>query len=233
MSSNENKSLKTIGIIIGIAVSCITIFTFITGVASLNLLRQKNEPSYESSSEQQVTSPDTNIPGFISTPELPPTPFGLYNPSGAIEPGQPIIVDDYQLYLDENSFELYTGIGGPNILVNIAVKNLSNNSKIFRYTPSSIKIKDDTGRIYDYIEGRHCDSASPYIETKAIQLQPGESIKIYSFDSGTSNWWWCKNSHPELLPWYEGDISGDANYIIVEFNGFGPFSGFEVQIPIG
>jgi hypothetical protein len=233
MSSNGNSTLKVVGIISGIIVSCIAIFTFITGVASFNLLKQRDKPTTESPTEQQNAAPNTNNPVIVSTPENTPTPFGIYNPTGTIEAGQPIIVDNYQLYLDGNSFELNNEWGTPYILVKLAIKNLSNNSRIFRYTASSVIIKDDTGKIYDYLEGQQCDSASPYIETKALQIQPGESIEIGSYWSYPSAWWWCLKGSPEILPWYEGDISANAQYIIFEFNGFGPFSGFEVRIPIG
>lgn len=235
MSSNNNSSLlKVVEIIGGIIVSCIAIFTFITGVTSLNMFKPRDKPTAEAFTEQQNASPNINDPVVVSAPENTPTPFGIYNPVGEIEAGQPIIVDNYQLYIDRNSFNLVIDdlSGGPYILLKLAVKNLSNNNRIFRYTVNSITISDDTGRIYSFVPNYQCDSGSP-IETKPLQIQPGESIEISSCSSSPSSWWWCLSNHPELLPWYEGDISATAQYIYFEFNGFGPFSGFKVRIPIG
>jgi len=60
-SSNKNSTLAIVGTIIGIVVSCIAIFTFITGVSSLNLFVQVNQPSYQEPSQPEV-SPNTNPP---------------------------------------------------------------------------------------------------------------------------------------------------------------------------
>lgn len=168
-------------------------------------------------------------------PESTPTIQGIRNPSGVVPLGEPIIVDGFQLYVDANSFEIVNDslVGGPYLRVSFAVKNVDEIKRVFRFAPSSVTIRDDAGKVYQFIQtSRNCDSATPYMETKAVELQPGESVVIGSHRSGTSAQNWCFSNYPQLMPWYEGTIPAEATRIIFDFKGFGPFEGFSIEIPI-
>ena len=52
MISNSKKSPKVVGTIIGLIVACFGIFAFVTGIVSLNLLKQRDKPSYEAPTNQ-------------------------------------------------------------------------------------------------------------------------------------------------------------------------------------
>ncbi|MCW5874907.1 MAG: hypothetical protein KIS88_09720 [Anaerolineales bacterium] len=161
-----------------------------------------------------------------------PTPFGIHNPSGALEAGTPIIVDDYQLLVDRNSYEL-GGFTTDNYLsVNVEVKNLTERPRVFQYTPSSLVVKDDTGRIYEYLVGDCSNRRSAYFAVKTIAFEETETVRIGSYDFFLSSSNWCTDGHSTTIPWYELAISPQTNFLIFEFTDFGPFTGFEVWIPI-
>ena len=227
MQNNSNSFWATVlGGILVTVIGGVILANLVGGDASSPV---QNVPSASSNNiTQQLPTQVTT--SFTPAPSFTPTPSGIYNPSGRIDAGQPIIVDGYQLYVDSNSYQLVQS-GGTFLTIKLAVKNLGDNQKVFRYAPNSITIKDDTGKIYEHIVQRGCEGTSGYVDTKSLSIQAGSSVTIQPA-SLSSSFWWCLEGMNEYIPYYDGNISAGAKYLIYEFNGFGPFSGFEIWIEL-
>lgn len=223
MSQSSKNSVGMIATVIGILVSCITIFSFVTGIVSLNLFG-KSENSNTQRAEEYVPSsaeePNTQ-PEFSSNESSQSTPVisGIRNPTGRIAAGELIIVDDFSLIV-KPSFVIDEGWEGETLIyIEIVVTNLSNKSRLFSYNrPNSLSLKDDLGNSFSPF-----DNASDFYQSFQFSFNSEKSV---TFES-------AYNAHGELqIPVFEGEIASGASQLMVVFNGFGPFSGFEVSIDL-
>lgn len=225
MSSNNSSIVKTLATIAGLVVSCIAIFTFITGYSTLrdmfnstnnNPNTSNNSPVMQPAQQQEVDTPTTG-------------PFGIRNPSGTIQAGNTIIVDDLALNVEpENAFST----GSDYIRLQFYVENISAQKKLFRFTPNSISLIDDVGNTYDvtfkYNVNCHTSDLS---KIRQVSIASGREITFKSAGENDGNWWCSSVSTSQSsLPMYTGPISISAKKLYIVFNGFGPFSGFQVEI---
>jgi hypothetical protein len=223
MSNNNegflNKKVALVGGVIGIVVSCLAVFTFFTGITSFNLLTNKRQAN-----SQQDTAEPQSAPIFTTAPEilineLEPTPRGIRNPSGIIPAGEIIIVDDFSLVV-KPSFKIDEGWEGETLIyIEIVVSNISNRSRLFSYDrPQSLSMKDNLGNSF-----RPFDNSSDFYQSFQFSFDSGATV---TFES-------AYNAHGKLqIPVFEGEIASGASQLIVSFDGFGSFTGFEISIDL-
>lgn len=208
-------------IIVGIIV------TVVGGLILANLTGEKSttpvvEAPVSSAAEVVAESPvEAEAPAVA---EAAPTMTGVRNPSGVIPAGTKIIVDDLMLVV-EDKYKLDTAtISKGNIIFYLAVQNISDRQKLFSYTNDSIRIKDNLGNTYQPDLGWD-DEAKIMYTVKQDSIEPGEAFSIFSFDVTSA-------LAVERIPWYKGPIASGASQLIIEFDGFGPFSGFSCAIDL-
>ena len=155
---------------------------------------------------------------------LTPTPMGIRNPSGVIPAGKTIIVNDMALVVEDSysvkvsPFADLVGNATPYIHIELIVQNLSGRTRLFSWIrPESLILKDDLGNVYNPV-----DTGPSFYRTLQVSLDSGDT-QHFSSSSGAGF---------SAIPIYEGPIAPGASQIIIEFNGFGPFSGFEVSIDL-
>jgi hypothetical protein len=183
-------------------------------------------------------APPTSIPTNTATPTetatptstkpLPtPTEHGVVDPKGIIPAGMPVIQDGYVMVVDPSGLL----IDGDFIGFRIQVRVLGDSSRLFRYNASTLRLKDNLGNQYDYYYtigySRKCTESDLYL-AKQIMIEPKTEI-IIKPESGmmyTSYFWWCLDGQDKAIPGFIGNIPPEADSMILEFEGFGPFSGF-------
>jgi len=212
------KTIALIGGIIGILVSCIVIFTFVTGVDSLNTLNPKAGDNENNSNNVGVNP--TNPPDTFTTSSdyVDPTPSGIRNPTGPVPAGVPVLAEDFSLIV-EDDYKILTA--DQEIVITILVKNIGNRKHLLNYTRSAVALKDDAGQSYSY---RLSQSSDLYVDLQK-DIEPNEVFRI----KGTP---FYGTDSPEWLPTFQGPISAQAKKLIVVFNGFGPFNGVEVEMDL-
>lgn len=175
------------------------------------------------------TLPNTSTPTI--TPPIPtPTEFGVLNPQGILPAGMPVIVDDYVLVVDKSSLTIDDNFIG----FSIQVRVLGDESRLFRYNASTLSLKDDLGNQYEYYLGTSRCTESDIYNAKQVQIPPGEKIWIEPQTSMmySSYFWWCIEDKNQVIPGFQGHISPNAKILLLEFEGFGPFSGFGYQFDL-
>jgi hypothetical protein len=176
----------------------------------------------------------TYRPRPASTPQpLPPieesipTAVGIRNPSGNIPcTGEPIIVDDYSLSVDEctvhtNSYSQQE--------VKLTVRNIGNRPRTFRFLRSSVLLKDDVKTTYKPVVSKFkmANTAGTCVEADLntigqVEIEPGGEANIESNIGYWCNW-------PNTLPAFLGPMPPNAKKVFIEFNDFGPFTGFAIE----
>ncbi|KXK13697.1 MAG: hypothetical protein UZ14_CFX002001550 [Chloroflexi bacterium OLB14] len=219
--SSENNSLKTIGTVIGIIVSCIAIFTFVTGYSTLREMFSSPDENNNQSNTQPNNQTDNQSPITYPTSEPQQESFSIpgavTNPSnGMVVPStSPIVVDDYLLNYG-NNFE----IGSSCInLGNFFIKNLTQRQRAFSYMYASVSLTDDIGNVY------------PIKSTNDVyQLM---TLNVESSDDGEIGWaTGCGCNCFGTGFTYEGTLSPNANSLILSFDNFGVFDGFSIEVNI-
>lgn len=199
-SNNKIFNLATIGGIAALVISCIGIFTFVTGVTSLNLFNQ--------SSGTPLPGKTTIVVGCVSLP-------------GRYDAGTPVCIDGLTMTVDSNSLRVLDGY----IQISLNVKDTGSQNTNFRYAANSITIFDDVGNSYAPVD--ECTSAD-FTTTKQIQIKRGQSQQFLS--GGTSTPYCAGSADKWILPTYSAAIPANASKIILSFNSFGPFNGIEIAI---
>ena len=219
--SSENNSLKAIGAIVGIIVSCIAIFTFVTGYSTLremfnspDEINNKPDIQFDSQTDNQ---PSITYPTSEPQQETFSIPGAITNPSnGMIVPStSPIVVDDYLLNYGHN-FE----IGSSCInLGNFFIKNLAQRPRAFSYMYASVSLTDDVGNAYPI------KSTNDVYELMTLNI--GES------DDGEIAWaTGCGCNCFGTGFTYEGTLAPNADSLILSFDNFGVFDGFSIEVKI-
>lgn len=160
---------------------------------------------------------------------LNPTPYGITNPTGTIDAGMPVIMDNLSLVIENNDLE----IDGSEISLTIHIRNLSEKQRILSYSCSAITLSDDLGNVYSRYKpeyGERCKDSDLFLP-KNLQIPPQEEVKLES-PWGSSNFWWCSDDWEEYIPIYQGPIALGAKMIFVSIDGIGPFSGFSIAITL-
>lgn len=221
MSSSKNSNIVTIATIAGLIVSCIAIFTFVTGYSTL---RDIFSPPISGNSQPDTqTYDETNSPSSTSFPtnESQQKPFSIpgavTNPSNGaiISSNSPIVVDDYLLNYGHN-FE----IGSSCInLGNFFIKNLSQRQRAFSYMYASVSLSDDAGNTYPI------KSTNDVYELMTLNIGASDDGEI-----GWATGCGCNCFGTGFT--YEGKLAPNANSLIITFDNFGVFSGFSLEVQI-
>lgn len=221
MSSGIGKTITTIfsilGALLAILVSCISILTFATGATNINDLLGG------STSAEQTPTPPTAGVRPTSTLKIDQPVGDCASTAGRYRAGTPVCMGDFVLAVDANALAVYDD----RIEISFTVKSAASGNKTLAYTPGSIKISDELGNAYAPIDP--CSSAD-LTTRKQIQFKKGGAQK---FNSGGMSLPYCSGSADAwILPTYAATIPTDARFILIAFNGFGPFSGVEIVIEL-
>jgi hypothetical protein len=192
----------------------------------------------------QNVTPQVSIPNTISTPTSLPILNTMSAPTsmpietqpqnnlvancatspGSYNAGTPICMDGFVLAFDQNALS----VGGESIMLNFSVKNIDSRNRIFRYAPSSIIVRDDTG--INYLPTGYQCSSMDLNTVEQVQINMGETR---TFDSGSSSFSYCASyAASHVLPYYTPAISTNATKIIISFNGFGSYNELEIIVDL-
>lgn len=194
--------------------------------------------------------PDTNPPPSISQPEATPTEaipterpnlmatptiHGVENPTGVIPAGMPAIVDGYVLIAEKSGMH----VDGDFVSFELKLRIIGNEAKLFRYNVYSIRLKDDLGNYYDYYYSKSsytkCPESSIY-DPKQYLINPDEEIMISEFPKyryGAYGYeYWCVSGSDTTIPGFRAMVPAGATSLILEFEAFGPFSGFGIEFDL-
>ena len=191
--------------------------------------------------------PDTNPPPSISQPEATPTEaipterpnlmatptiHGVENPTGVIPAGMPAIVDGYVLIAEKSGMH----VDGDFVSFELKLRIIGNEAKLFRYNVYSIRLKDDLGNYYDYYYGGDYDKCpeSSIYNPKQYLINPDEEIMISEFRNyGLYGYgYWCHEDGDTTIPGFTAMVPPGAKSLILEFEAFGPFSGFGFEFDL-
>jgi len=176
------------------------------------------------------TAEPTLIPTPTDEPTLIPTPtiHGVVNPTGVIPAGMPAIVDGYVLIAEKSGMQ----VDGDSVSFELKIRIIGNEAKLFRYNVFSIRLKDDLGNYYDYDYDK-CPESSIY-DPKQYLINPDEEIVISKFlNYGLYAYGnWCNKDKDTFIPGFTAIVPSGANSLILEFEAFGPFSGFGFEFDL-
>lgn len=165
-----------------------------------------------------------------STEPLPtPTEHGVTNPQGILPAGMPAIVDGYVLVVDKSGLL----VDGDFVGFSIQLSIIGDEAKLFRYNVSSIRLRDDLGNYYDYVYNitfsAPCTESDIY-NPKQLMIEPGDDVVITT-ETGImyTSYPWCLDNDNTHIPGFSAIIPPEAKSLILEFEGFGPFSGFGIE----
>ena len=193
---------------------------------------QANNPISDQSPANE--SEELNQVQPTNTVEILPTPtiHGVVNPSGTIEAGMPVIVDNVIMVIDPSDMLIEGNFVG----FTIRLRTVGENQKLFRYNSFALSLSDDLGNQYPFMintgNTHHCDESDIY-NAKQIMIEPEKEIVISS-DTGImySSYPWCIDGDNDNIPGFAASIPGGARSLFLHFEAFGPFSGFSYQFDI-
>ncbi len=185
------------------------------------LLRENQE------SNSQAPAP----PSEGSQPEISmASPAEESLPATPVQAGTPII---YQGWTMTVSQELIVFSDGGYWGITIFVRNMGENSRVFRFTNSGITAKDDLGNIYlpsnpsitsvSGLGSGSCEERYHYV--KNLEIRAGEVAEINSGRWGYHNCYLIDGIHM-----FDGPIPLQASQLIIHFEDFGPYSDIDVII---
>lgn len=177
--------------------------------------------------EPTLTPTPTDEPTLIPTPTI----HGVVNPTGVIPAGMPAIVDGYVLIAEKS--DMY--VEGDFVSFELKLRIIGNEAKLFRYNVFSIRLRDDLGNYYDYNYGNNynkCPESSIY-NPKQYMINPETDLTISYY---TPEQWgfydWCEDGKDTLIPGFSAMVPPGAKSLILEFEAFGPFSGFGFEFDL-
>jgi hypothetical protein len=202
-------------------------FFLIVVILSMLMSSCGNERQYidvEATVNARVQAAEANEPSAGLPVEIPTDIVtNCASSPGRYSAGTPVCVDELVLTVDPDAIHLFDN----RIEINLVIKNIAAQSKIFRYAPSSINIYDDVGNNYVPID--ECTSVD-FNTTEQVQIKEDQSQKFSSGGIGSP---YCAGFVGGwVLPTYSAEIPTNANEIIISFDGFGPFSGMEIVIDL-
>ncbi len=193
----------------------------LTGVACGSNGPSEREQSLEATVAALQDQQSSGSSGNSDSPTAiyDPTPIPDTNPAGPVHAGQTIIMDGIALTVKDD-FRIETASYGTRIYVSFFVQNTGTRTRMLSYQRSSIGMMDNLGNNYP----AHEHWAEDLYEILQISLDPG---KTYEFNSGPT--FSVSNT---IFQFFTGPIAPQATKIIVTFDGFGPFTGIEVEIDL-
>ena len=132
-------------------------------------------------------------------------------PDGPVPAGTTVFFDGWALTMSND-----IKIRGDQIYLTFTIRNISDNTRIFRYVKSGVELFDNQGNQYPMKPWKDCPDH--FNITQQMSLKPGEGKKIDSYSSS-----FCHSSR--YLSYFEGRISLNASYLVITIDDWGPFSG--------
>ena len=195
----------------------------LSALQTQNALLQENLNSQ--ANQEEVPEPPTNEEPDTELLLMTPTPESL--PTEPVPAGEPIVYDGWSMMVSkEININEYDDIWG----INIYVRNLGETDRIFRFTNSAITAKDNLGNVYEpspicpYMGCSSCEEY--YHQVKNLEIEGLENEIISSGTSGNA----CMED--DGIGMFLGPIPLETEYLIIHFDGFGPFTNVDVIIDL-
>jgi len=161
-----------------------------------------------------INTPNSESTAPIApTIEVPPTPLGIYNPSGIVQSDLPIYVDGFSLRFREFSAEY--GV----IKVRLTIQNMSGRSRVFRFIVGSVTLRDDVGNVYPTVCDDELYNAKQFTFDNGKSVETGLSVTSIGGSP-------CYHPFPAFL----GTMSPQAKSFFIGFKDFGSFTDFEIEV---
>lgn len=193
-----------------------------------NLQDKQGQSEIIGQPESTGQSENTNLPapsetGSVQVEQAQKEPDQL--PTEPVKAGVPIVFDGWQLTVSSEILLPASDRWG----VKIYVKNLSDKSRIFRYSNSAITVSDNIGTEYPYVKKNPevfmpTDCELHLHEVKNLEIQGERTAELFS-SSNT-----CKLVKRFNEFW--GPIPKETKQINVHINDFGPFTGITAVIDL-
>ena len=196
----------------------------VSALQTQNALLQENLTS-QGNREEAPKPPSGQEPGAELILQTP-TPESL--PTEPVPAGQPIVYDGWSMMVSkEINLDEDHDIWG----INVYLMNLNETNRIFRFTNSAITAKDNLGNVYEpspiiYAFHGHYYCEEYYHQTKNLEIKGLERIYISAWAVPNA----CKDDAG--IGMFLGPIPLDAEYLIIHFDGFGPFTNVDVVIDL-
>lgn len=182
---------------------------------------QNDQAAPQNTASQNMASNSTETPTAFVIPTA--TPESL--PGDPVMAGVPIIYDGWSMMLSKNITTSNFNDYGPTIAIEIIVRNLEEDNRIFRFSNSSITMKDNLGNEFPAHDGYRGSCEPYYYGVKNITISGNGDIDISSRNYGG-----CEGN--DGIQKFIGPIPLKAGHLIVRFENFGPFSGVDVIIDL-
>lgn len=219
--NNNNKSNNNWLIWAGLALIAVLVIVgyriVAVSVGPVKVEFNASQPDWEQQSfEQEEQQPATQSPTQRVEPVAPAIPSGIESPNGIVSSSETIIADGYTL----NFVSVTPNPTFPDFLrVTLVVTNYSSDTRLFRFVRNSVQMRDDTGKAY-----ANDNPSEEIFRSVQVEMPSGEPIK---FISTLGHDW---ESRTLLSFW--GPIPPSATKLYIDFNGFGPFSGFTIEVDL-
>jgi hypothetical protein len=180
------------------------------------LIENQNQAVNLSNATSDVPLPpaeSNSNPVMVSTPTLEALP------TTPVAAGIPVIYQGWALTM---SPELKTGKwnGDEYFAISFTLRNLGEQSRVFRYVKSGVSVVDNLGNSYEFsLSDENCKSSPDHIHLpQQITIEAGDSINIEG-----SDWLGCWEN--DNIPPIKGVLPVSASQIIVTITDWGPFNG--------
>jgi len=200
----------------------------VSALQTQNALLQENLNSQEN--QEEVPEPPSNEEPGAALLLQTPTPESL--PTEPVPAGEPIVYDGWSMTVSkEININTYDKTWG----INIYLRNLGENDRIFRFTNSAITAKDNMGNIfvpYEDVAWEGDNLCEPYYyKVKNINIEGLENILVSSCSDHHVG---CESgcTEEDNIFMFKGPIPLEAEYLIIHFDGFGPFTNVDVIIDL-
>jgi len=195
----------------------------VSALQTQNALLQENLNSQ--GNEEEVPEPPTNEEP--DTELLLQTPTPEFLPTEPVPAGEPIVYDGWSMTVSkEINIDNYYKLWG----VTVYLRNLGETNRIFRFTNAAVTAYDNLGNVYEPSGPKCIYNCTPcedaYHLVKNLEIRGLERETIESGKTYPS----CESV--EGLGSFKGPIPLDAEYLIIHFDGFGPFTNVDVVIDL-
>lgn len=197
----------------------------INQMATQNALLQKQIESSSNEEVQAPSPPEENTQPQVSliTPTLEVLPDQL------VQAGVPIIYDGWSLLVSKNIEirGLNSSYPIPLIRINITLKNLGMDNRIFRYSNSAISLRDNIGNDYVAFPGwdfNRFNCEQDYYTLKNLTVEAQDRVTLEGDPRDCA--------HLKNFQAFEGPVPLGANQLILMLTDFGPFTGVEIVIDL-
>jgi len=187
----------------------------VSALQTQNALLQESLNSQEN--QEDVPEPPTNEEPGAELLLQTPTPEFL--PTEPVPAGEPIVYDGWSMTVSKE-----INIRSNYWRITVYLRNLGETNRIFRFTNAAVTASDNLGNIYEPFPHSECEDV--YHLVKNLEIEGLESEIISSANYVTD----CSDAN-NLGP-FKGPISIEAEYLIIHFDGFGPFTNVDVIIDL-